>query len=108
MSLLYAFMYLGMKGEQVEPAVNEQNQKRHIHVTSEKVIETALVVDKQTLDYHGNYEDLVAYMLDIMSVVRGVYALRICTCINYTNCCFRVRQQLHLKSDTMQAAALSS
>lgn len=42
-------------------------------MTSIKVIETALVVDKQTLDYHGNYSDLVGYMLDIMSVVRGLY-----------------------------------
>ena len=53
--------------------VNEQKQKRHAHVTREKVIETALMVDKQTLDYHGgNYADLVAYMLDIMSVVCGI------------------------------------
>lgn len=49
--------------------VREQALKRHVQMTSEKVIETALVVDKQTLDYHGSYADLVAYMLDIMNVV---------------------------------------
>lgn len=55
--------------EGIESHVSNLHQRRAVGVSSMKVIETALVADKETLDYHGSYENLVTYVLDIMNLV---------------------------------------
>ena len=56
--------------EGIESHVTRSHQKRGtVGVSSLKVIETALVADKQTLEYHGSYENLKNYVLDVMNVV---------------------------------------
>ena len=55
--------------ENLESHVSDLHQRRAVGVSSMKVIETALVADKQTLDYHGSYDNLVTYVLDIMNLV---------------------------------------
>ena len=55
--------------ERIESHVNDLHQRRAVGMSSMKVIETAIVADKQTLDYHGSQANLVAYVLDVMQLV---------------------------------------
>ena len=55
--------------EGIESQVSNLHQRRAVGMSVMKVIETAVVVDKNTLDYHASRANVVAYVLDIMHLV---------------------------------------
>ena len=78
--------------EEIELHVSNLDQRRAVGMSTMKVIETAVVVDKNTLDYHGSRTNVVAYVLDIMHLVstrlyKYLYFFHKDLCFSFLNTC---------------------